>query len=135
MKHDLSGLAATLLSNRITVRFTTPHTPSTIPEADADYRRQCQRMIVRLHLGNIRMGLSAAGQNQWFDNIAFNGDGECLLHLFFIDREAMLSVSEHTQGIVGPSELGDREATVFIEHRLEKLPLSVRDPWWACDFS
>lgn len=88
-----------------------------------------------MHLSGVRIELLAESECQWFDYIAFNDVGECLLHLFFANRETMLSLQKRIQGIVGPSELSDLEGRTFIEQRIEKLPRTGRTPWWAKEFS
>jgi hypothetical protein len=113
MTHDLPRLAASLLSNFVTIRFSR-HEPVWAFEkwglsVETNSRClnnavRCEELLVRCHRSNLRQGLHNHGHYEFLDRVEGVLGGDWRIHLFVADEAAMRLVPQITDGMVGPGD-------------------------------
>jgi hypothetical protein len=135
MTHDLTALTTTLLANHITIRFPWLDATEGSPATNTKNRpRLGNRLIVLLHLLDIRSGLDHPEHRQFIYRMVGDEAGRWTIHFFFADESAIPVVASLTNGVVEPGQPANPDAMQFVEHRLEHLNkldrLIGREPWW-----
>jgi hypothetical protein len=139
---DLVVLAATLLSNFLTVRFPRNAEMWRVLDEDLSFevRIRClshalrgELLSVGCHRHSLRLGLVRHGLRQFLDYVEGDPAGGWRIHLFLFDASAISIVPLITEGDVGPGDPVHFDPKQFVQRRLERLGI-LRRLTGGCDW-
>ena len=132
---DLVVLAATMLANFVTVRFSRNAEMWRVLDEDLSFevRIRCLNHALRgelLSVGcyrhGLRLGLVRHGHSQFLDYVEGDPSGGWRIHLFLCDASAISIIPLITEGDVGPGDPVRFDPRQFVQRRLERLGILRR---------